>query len=171
MTDIKNNRALITGAASGIGRMLAMRLANAGARIVLWDIDREGLSRLRSELKSAGHDVDSYACDLTNRQEIATVAAQTLAESGPIDILINNAGVVSGKNLLDLSDQEIERTFQVNALALFWTIRAFLPSMLQRDSGHVVTVASAAGLAGTAKLTAQGCSTESKRDSPGCCRY
>jgi all-trans-retinol dehydrogenase (NAD+) len=168
MTDIKNNRALITGAASGIGRMLAMRLANAGARIVLWDIDREGLSRLRSELKSAGHDVDSYACDLTNRQEIATVAAQTLAESGPIDILINNAGVVSGKNLLDLSDQEIERTFQVNALALFWTIRAFLPSMLQRDSGHVVTVASAAGLAGTAKLTG---STESKRDSPGCCRY
>lgn len=81
------------------------------------------------------------------------MAARTLAESGAIDILINNAGIVSGKNLLDISDGEIERTFQVNTLALFWTVRAFLPSMLERDSGNIVTMASAAGLAGTAKLT------------------
>ena len=93
------------------------------------------------------------SCDLTRRDEVSAVAEQTLAESGPIDILINNAGVVSGKQLLDLSDEEIERTFQVNALALFWTVRAFLPSMLEADRGHIVTIASAAGFAGTARLT------------------
>jgi all-trans-retinol dehydrogenase (NAD+) len=153
MTVINSRRALITGAASGIGRLLATRLANAGAKLVLWDIDPAGLSQAQAELTSAGHEVDVYTCDLTSREEIATVAAQTLAESGAIDILINNAGIVSGKNLLEISDREIERTFQVNTLALFWTVRAFLPSMLERDSGHVVTVASAAGLAGTAKLT------------------
>jgi all-trans-retinol dehydrogenase (NAD+) len=153
MTEISNRRALVTGAASGIGRLLAIRLADAGARLVLWDIDPAGLGRTQAALAAAGHDADVYCCDLANREEIATAAARTLAESGPVDILINNAGIVSGKYLLDASDPEIERTFQVNTLALFWTVRAFLPSMLERDSGHLVTVASAAGLAGTAKLT------------------
>ena len=153
MTDIKGKRALITGSAGGIGRLLASRLADAGARLVLWDIDAAGLSRAQAELTDAGVEVDVYTCDLVNREDIAAVAARTLSESGPVDILINNAGIVSGKNLLDISDAEIERTFQVNTLALFWTVRAILPSMLERDSGHLVTVASAAGLAGTAKLT------------------
>ena len=153
MTIINNGRVLITGAASGIGRLLALRLANAGARLVLWDIDQAGLDRAQSELAAAGHAADIFVCDLSDRQEIAEKAAQTLDEGGPIDILINNAGVVSGKRLLDLSDQDIERTFQVNALALFWTVRAFLPSMLERDSGHVVTIASAASLAGAPRLT------------------
>ena len=153
MTEINARVALVTGAASGIGKLLAMRLANAGAKLVLWDIDPAGLSRAQAELASDGYEADIYTCDLTSREEIAAVAGQTLVASGPIDILINNAGVVSGKSLLEISDQEIERTFQVNALALFWTVRAFLPSMIERDSGHIVTVASAAGLAGAAKLT------------------
>lgn len=153
MTDISGKRALITGAASGIGKLLAIQLAHEGAKLVLWDIDSTGLDRVRAELTKAGFDADSYTCDLTSRQEIAAVAAQTLAESGPVDILVNNAGIVSGKNLLNISDQEIQQTFAVNTLALFWTVRAFLPSMLERNSGHIVTVASAAGLAGTAKLT------------------
>ena len=153
MTDINGSRVLITGAASGIGRLLATKLANAGARLVLWDIDAEGLSQAQAELAGAGYEADVYICDLTRREEISAVAVQTQAQSGPIDILINNAGIVSGGNLLDISDREIERTFQVNTLALFWTVRAFLPSMLERDSGHLVTVASAAGLVGTAKLT------------------
>jgi all-trans-retinol dehydrogenase (NAD+) len=133
--------------------LLATQLAHAGAKVVLWDIDAAGLAEAQAELTSAGHEADVYTCDLTNREDIAAVAVQTLAASGPIDILINNAGIVSGKNLLDISNEEIERTFQVNTLALFWTVRAFLPSMLERDSGHLVTVASAAGLVGTAKLT------------------
>lgn len=153
MTDINGKRALITGAGSGIGRLLAVRLANAGTSLVLWDIDAPSLDELQAELTGTGHEADVYTCDLASRQDIAAVAAQTLSKSGPIDILINNAGIVSGKNLLDISDREIEQTFHVNSLALFWTVRAFLPSMLERNSGHVVTIASAAGLAGTAKLT------------------
>ncbi len=153
MTTVRNSRALITGAASGIGRLLALRLAESGAGLVLWDIDQAGLEQAQAELAAAGHSADTYICDLTDRQEIAAAATQTLEESGPIDILVNNAGIVSGKALLDLSDEEIERTFQVNTLALFWTVRAFLPSMLEQGRGHVVTIASAAGLAGAPKLT------------------
>jgi all-trans-retinol dehydrogenase (NAD+) len=153
MTEIRGSRALVTGAASGIGSLLAAELGRAGASLVLWDIDAEGLGAVQAELRGAGCDVDIYVCDLARREDIEEAAAQTLAESGPVDILVNNAGVVSGKNLLDISAAEIERTFQVNTLALFWTARAFLPGMLERDSGHVVTIASAAGLAGTSKLT------------------
>jgi len=153
MTDIQGSTVLITGAAGGIGGRLAAQLATGGARLVLWDIDPVGLERIRRELEKDGSPVDTYVCDLTSRQEIARVAAQTLERSGPIDVLINNAGIVSGSYLLDIPDEAIERTFQVNALAPFWTVKAFLPSMLERGSGHLVTVASAAGLAGTARLT------------------
>jgi all-trans-retinol dehydrogenase (NAD+) len=153
MTDIRDSRALITGAANGIGRLLAMELGKAGASLVLWDVDEKGLNDALAELSGAGVDADIYVCDLTRREAIEEAAAQTLAQSGPVDILVNNAGIVSGKNLLGISATEIERTFQVNTLALFWTTKAFLPGMLERDSGHLVTIASAAGLAGTAKLT------------------
>jgi all-trans-retinol dehydrogenase (NAD+) len=153
MTDITASRALITGAASGIGRLLATELGRAGGRLVLWDIDARRLGEVRDELRAEGCEVKSYACDLTRREDIESVAAKTLEECGPVDILVNNAGVVSGKNLLEISAHEIERTFQVNTLALFWTTKAFLPGMLERDRGHIVTIASAAGLAGTSKLT------------------
>ncbi len=153
MTDIKGSRALITGAASGIGRLLATELGRAGASLVLWDIDEQGLDDAQTELRGAGREVQTYACDLTRREDIEAVAGRTLADCGPVDILVNNAGVVSGKNLLEITPAEIERTFQVNTLALFWTSKAFLPGMLERDRGHIVTIASAAGLAGTSKLT------------------
>jgi all-trans-retinol dehydrogenase (NAD+) len=153
MTNIRGSRALITGAASGIGRLLAAEMGQAGASLVLWDIDAQGLGAVRDELRGAGCAADTYVCDLARREDIEAVAAETLARSGPVDILVNNAGVVSGKNLLEISPAEIERTFQVNTLALFWTARAFLPGMLERNKGHLVTIASAAGLAGTSKLT------------------
>jgi len=153
MTDINGSRALITGAASGIGRLLAAELGKAGASLVLWDIDEQAVARAQDDLRCAGFEADAYVCDLTRREDIEAAAGRTLAGSGPVDILVNNAGIVSGKNLLDISPAEIERTFQVNTLALFWTAKAFLPGMLERRRGHLVTIASAAGLAGTSKLT------------------
>jgi all-trans-retinol dehydrogenase (NAD+) len=153
MTEIQGCRALITGAASGIGRSLAAELGKAGASLVLWDVDAQGLGETQAELQRAGCKVTTYVCDLTRREDVESVAAQALAECGPVDILVNNAGVVSGKSLLEITPAEIERTFQVNTLALFWTAKAFLPGMLERDRGHIVTIASAAGLAGTSKLT------------------
>lgn len=153
MTDIRGSRALITGAASGIGRLLAVEIGRAGGSLVLWDIDARGLGDVCDELREYGCEVQSYVCNLARREDVEAAAVRTLAESGPVDILVNNAGIVSGKSLLEISPDEIEKTFQVNTLSLFWTTKAFLPGMLERDRGHIVTIASAAGLAGTAKLT------------------
>jgi all-trans-retinol dehydrogenase (NAD+) len=152
MSDYAGRNVLITGAASGIGRLLAQKIASEGARVILWDVDAQGLERTHAELAAAGRTVAAYPCNLRDRAAIAATAAATLRDGGPVDILINNAGVVSGRTLLAAADDDILRTFDVNTLALFWTTRAFLPAMMERRSGHIVTIASAAGLVGTSRL-------------------
>jgi len=152
MSEYAGRYVLVTGAASGIGRRMALRIAREGAHLVLWDVNARGAEEVRDEIVAAGGRASAYACNLADRREIAAVAARTLRECGRVDILVNNAGVVSGKTLLDASEDDVLRTFDVNALALFWTTRAFLPAMMARDSGHVVTIASAAGIVGTSRL-------------------
>jgi all-trans-retinol dehydrogenase (NAD+) len=152
MTNLLAKKVLITGAASGIGRLMATRLAARGAHLILWDLNAPGLDALRSELAAKGAKVQTYTCDLAQRDAINSTAARVLEECGGVDVLINNAGIVNGKSLLDSSDDEIERTFRINTLALFSTTRAFLPGMLARGTGHVVNIASAAGLAGVPRL-------------------
>ena len=90
---------------------------------------------------------------MSDREQVYARADEVRAAAGDVDVLVNNAGIVSGRPLLELSDERIERTFAVNTLALFWTTKAFLPAMKARGSGHIVTVASAAGLIGTARET------------------
>jgi all-trans-retinol dehydrogenase (NAD+) len=153
MTTLGTRHALITGGASGIGRLVAKRMAAAGAQVTLWDIGEQALDATVVELTAAGGVARGYVCDVSDRREVAAAAAQVLADAGPVDILVNNAGVVSGRYLLDLTDEQIERTFKINVLALYWTTRAFLPGMIDRGSGHLVTVASAAGLLGSCKET------------------
>ena len=153
MTDFREAHVLITGAAQGLGRLMALGAAARGARVTLLDLDGVRLRAVRAELLPAGGDPAVFTVDLCDRVAVQAVAARVLATRGPVDILINNAGIVTGKPLLECSDAAIERTFQLNVLALFWTVRALLPAMLARGRGHVVTIASAAGLGGTSRLT------------------
>ncbi len=154
MTTIASKHVLITGGASGIGRGLALRCADLGADVTLLDIDGEGAEAAAAAAAEHGaRQAGGFACDVGDRSQVAAVAAQVLASAGPVDILINNAGIVSGRPILELEDEQIERTLRVNALAPFWVTRAFLPGMVAKGSGHVVTVASAAGLIGTPRQT------------------
>ena len=144
---------LITGASSGIGKLMAETFAAEGARVILWDCNRVTLEAVEKELIERGLRCATYLCDVSSRESVYDTAKRVIREHGPIDILINNAGVVSGRPLLEISDAEIERTFGVNALAPIWTTRAFLPAMIERDRGHIVTIASAAGLIGAPRMT------------------
>jgi all-trans-retinol dehydrogenase (NAD+) len=153
MTQFFDAHVLITGAASGIGLLLARGAAARGARVTLLDLDEAGLLAARAEIRREGGDAAAFTVDLRDRSAVQATAARVLAARGPVDILINNAGVVTGRTLLECSDEAIERTFQVNTLALFWTVRALLPAMIAQRRGHVVTIASAAGLGGTSRLT------------------
>ena len=143
---------LITGAASGIGRRMALEAARRGAAVILWDLSPDGAEAVRAEIAAAGGQAWAFAVDVANRHVVDEVAARTLA-LGPVDVIVNNAGVVTGTTLLDADPAAIERTFAVNTLALSWVTRAFLPAMVARGHGTVVTIASAAGLIGVARQT------------------
>ncbi|MFQ6611771.1 MAG: SDR family oxidoreductase [Fidelibacterota bacterium] len=153
MTDFSQKRVLITGAASGIGRLMAKEIGQAGGELILWDINEAGLREFHNELLKQGIVVTSYICDLSVREMVQSVAETVLKEGGAVDILINNAGIISGKTLLEIPAEMIEKTFQVNTLANFWTVRAFLPAMFEKDQGHIITIASAAGLVGSSRLS------------------
>ncbi len=131
--------------------------------MVIWDIDAQGIDRVIDELRQAtdqqpvDHQATAkpprgYVCDIADRQAVYRTAQAVVRDVGPIDILINNAGIVSGQRFLDCSDEQIERSLKVNTMALFWTAKAFLPAMIESGQGHVVTVASAAGTIGVARL-------------------
>lgn len=152
MTNFRGAHVLITGAASGIGRRMALEAARRGARVTLLDRDARGLAEACEAIHAGGGDAEGFVVDLSQRVAVQDTCTEVLTHRGPVTILVNNAGIVSGKPLLESSDESIERTFQVNALALFWTVRACLPGMIEAGQGHIVTVASAGGLVGTSRL-------------------
>lgn len=154
MTSFVGKTVLITGAASGIGRLMALGAARRGATLVLWDINKEPLELVAKEIENEGGRAHTYLCDVGDRSAVELVANRVHRDGLRVDVLVNNAGVVSGRYFMDLTDEDIERTFRVNALAHYWTTRAFLPGMLERHSGHIVTVASVSGLFGTPRTTA-----------------
>ena len=153
MSEISGENILITGGASGIGRLVALEMARLGGNVIIWDIPRRNLDKVLEEIGAAAErPAHGYLCDVTQRTKVYETAERVKADHGPVDILINNAGTVSGKTLLEIPDREIEATMAVNCLALFWTTKAFLPAMMERNHGHLVTIASAAGVIGVAKL-------------------
>lgn len=148
MTCLAGKRVLITGAASGIGRLMALKCAARGAMVIAWDRDAEGLQRLQQEIPS----LIGQVVDLTDATAIERGAAALIADSGAVTVVINNAGIVQGKPLLEADTDAIQRTFDVNALAPILLSRALLPAMLKAGEGHIVTVASAGGIVATARL-------------------
>ncbi|WP_242927229.1 SDR family NAD(P)-dependent oxidoreductase [Pontibacter vulgaris] len=147
MTKIANSTVLITGGASGIGKLTAQRCLQLGAtRVILWDINQGNLDHFTKELRAQGYKVSGYVVDVADAADVQQAAEQVLQETGPPDILVNNAGIVVGKLFAEHSFYEIERTLNINVSGVMMVTRAFLPAILTRGSGHIVNIASAAGL-------------------------
>lgn len=151
--DVKGQVVLITGAGSGLGRLMSVRFALLGCKLVLWDIDENGNKETANLVRSVGASVTTYKVDLSKREEIYETAAKVKDEVGDVDILINNAGIVTGKKFMDSPDALIEKTMAVNINAHFWTIKSFLPAMISKNKGHVVSIASSGGLFGVSGLS------------------
>lgn len=150
---VKGAVVLITGAGSGIGRLMAVEAARRGARaVIVWDINAEAgeeTAGLAADAATAPRfRSGAFTVDVTDARRVHEAAEQTLREYDRVDILINNAGILAGKPLLETTDEEVQRSFAVNTIAHYRTVREFLPGMIARDRGSVVTIASAAGLVG-----------------------
>ncbi|PIK43340.1 putative epidermal retinol dehydrogenase 2 [Apostichopus japonicus] len=139
---------LITGSGNGLGRNLALEFGKRGANLVLIDCDRAGNEETLKKLKAAGCTAYPYTCDLSNRNELYSVVDRIKTDIGQIDIIVNNAATLSGKPLLESSDDVVDNVFEVNTMAYIWLTKAFLPDMLNRNHGHVVNIASLAGVVG-----------------------
>ncbi|NXG36047.1 RDHE2 dehydrogenase, partial [Dromaius novaehollandiae] len=144
----------ITGAANGIGRLIALNFAFLGATLVLWDVDEEGNRETsRSAQENGAKRVFAYQCDCSNREEVYEQADEVRKEVGDVSILINNAGILLGKTVCDSPDTDFKKTLRVNILSQVWTCKAFLPAMTACNHGHLVSVASAAEFLGVSKLS------------------
>ncbi|XP_033838876.1 epidermal retinol dehydrogenase 2-like [Periophthalmus magnuspinnatus] len=146
---IRGEVVLITGAGSGIGRLMAQEFASHQTVLVLWDINQDGLKQTAALAQENGAvRVHSYVCDCSSKNDVYGVADQVKREVGDVSILVNNAGIVTGKKFMDAPDSLIEKTMEVNVMAHFWTYKAFLPAMVANNHGHLVSIASSAGLLG-----------------------
>jgi short-subunit dehydrogenase len=148
MSKLEGKRVLITGGAQGIGFEMAIKFAERGAEIVLADIDEGKLVEAKAKLEERGITAWGFRVDVTNPASIASLRAQINAEAGPIDVLVNNAGVVFGGPFTKTSLDDHFKTYQVNVLGLIAMTHAFLDDLVARPEAHLVHIASASGFIG-----------------------
>ena len=154
MREIRGKWALVTGAASGIGRAIALRLAREGAHLFLVDIDEAGLASVGEEARQEGVQVIGRRCDMAEPCEVSAAAAEILARCGGVDILVNNAGITYYGRTDEMSAEHWDRLMRVNLLSHVQFTRELLPSLLGRPEAHVLNVCSILGLIGMPKVTA-----------------
>ncbi len=142
MKDLAGKVVLITGAASGIGQELGRAFAAEGSRVVAVDINEEGCRATAAGLTGAC----AYRLDVTDAAAALALAKTVEAEVGPVDVLVNCAGIAFLSEVVDTSLEEWRRIIDINLMGPVHLIRAFLPRMYERGSGHVVNIASGAGL-------------------------
>ncbi|MBT2661260.1 3-ketoacyl-ACP reductase [Bacillus sp. ISL-45] len=148
MESLKGKTALITGAGRGIGRSAAIALAKEGVNIGMIGLTLANLEKVTTELEEYGVNVSGAVADVSDMESVQHAVEHVTEELGPIDILINNAGIAKFGGFLDLEPQEWEKIIQVNLLGTYYVTRAVLPGMIERKTGDIINVASTAGQKG-----------------------
>ncbi len=150
----ENANVLITGGASGIGKIMGrMALEKGAGCLVIWDINLVGIEATRKELSKYGN-VKGYVVDVSNNEIVNIAYRKTVEECGEIDILINCAGIITSNKTFDQqTPEEIVKTMNINTIAPMFVARAMLPDMLERNRGHVCTIASAGGMISNPKMS------------------
>lgn len=148
MSKLDGKRVLITGGAQGIGLEMAMKFAGRGADVVIADINEGKLPEAKAKIEALGVSAWGFPVDVTNPASIASLKAQIAAEVGPIDVLVNNAGVVFGGPFTETPLDQHFRTYEVNTFGLVAMTHAFLPDLIGRPEAHLVNISSASGFIG-----------------------
>ena len=148
MDNIAGKTIVLTGASQGLGLVMARALADAGAKLVLAARNADALAQVAQELQARGTRALAVPCDVTRERDRQTLLKQALAESGPIDVLVNNAGIEELAAYAEQDPAMVTRIIETNLLAPMLLARAALPAMLERKAGHIVNIASLAGRTG-----------------------
>jgi 3-oxoacyl-[acyl-carrier protein] reductase len=140
--DITGNVAIVTGAASGIGRAIALDLAGLGASVVAADKDIGGAQEVVKEIESAGGRAIATETDVTGKKDVEQMVQKTIERFGKIDILVNNAGIIARSSVMDIHEEELDRTFDVNLKGVVLCSQAAARHMIEGKSGKIVNVGS-----------------------------
>jgi len=154
LTSYEGLTVLVTGASSGIGRQLALRVAAAGARVGLVARRELELEKLAEDIGAVGGKAVTLVCDIGDREQALATAERAVDALGPIDVLVNNAGYGHHRRFLDWDLEDMERVMRVNYLGTLYFTKALLPAMVERGRGWLVFIASAAGRIAPADETA-----------------
>lgn len=149
-----NANVLITGGASGIGKIMGrMALEKGASTLIIWDINITGIERTRKEFSRYGK-IKGYVVDVSRNESVTLAYDKTVKECGDVDILINCAGIITSNKTFDQqTPEEITRTMNINTIAPMFVTRAMLPDMLRRNRGHICTIASAGGMLSNPKMS------------------
>jgi len=141
--------AIVTGAASGMGKSIAVLYAKEGAKVVVSDINQQGADAVVEEIKSSGGEAIAVACNVAKEADIQALVDSTVAEYGTLDVLVNNAGIMDNfEAAADIEDDSWERIFAINTTGVMRATRKALKVFLEKGSGNIINIASAGGLQG-----------------------
>jgi NAD(P)-dependent dehydrogenase (short-subunit alcohol dehydrogenase family) len=149
---------VVTGAAQGMGRAIAEAFVTEGARVVLADLNEEGVVKTAAELGQNGNTF-AVRCDVTKADDVTSLVESAVDDLGAVDVFVNNAGTITMRQVIDLGEDEWDLVMDVNAKGVFLCTRAILPHMLEQKSGAIVNIASQAGKRGY-KLFAHYCASK-----------
>ncbi|MED3691341.1 SDR family oxidoreductase [Peribacillus butanolivorans] len=147
--DLTNKTAIITGGGRGLGKQIALALAEAGANIVIASRNLSVCKEVCDHLQSLGIKAIAFECDITNKSDIEHVVKETVSQFGAIDILVNNSGTSWSGPLLDVPEDKWEKVLKVNVTGTFLFSQAVAKVMLQQKSGKIINIASVSGLGGS----------------------
>jgi len=142
--NLKGKVAIITGARRGMGRSHALTLAKAGAKVVVADISLEDCQKVVDEIKKAKGEALAVKCDVTKKVEVEELVKRAIEKWGKVDILVNNAGICQFKPFLELTEEEWDRTLDINLKGYFLCAQAAAKEMVKKKSGVIVNIASVA---------------------------
>ncbi|MFH6999978.1 3-ketoacyl-ACP reductase [Flavobacterium sp. FlaQc-57] len=154
MTDLKNKNALITGAGKGIGKAIAIALAKEGVNVILVSRTQADVDQLADQTNNLGVKSLALSADVSDMNSINAAVEKALAEFKSIDILINSAGIAAFGKFLELEPNAWEKIIQVNLMGTYYTTRAVIPNMIERQIGDIINISSTAGLNGNALTSA-----------------
>src|SRR5579864_329817 len=153
MGRLENRIAIVTGAASGIGRGCALALANEGARVVLGDVDEKGMTETCAAIQTEGGMARSKLLDVASEVSWTSFVDYVAREFGALHILVNNAGICISRRLLDMSFEAWRRQMSINLDGIFLGCKAALPLMARSGLGAIINVSSVAGIKGIPSMT------------------
>ena len=148
MFSLRGKNALVTGAGSGIGAAIAKVFAEAGAHVIVTDIQREAGGATMEQISAEGGSAESFVLDVASESSSVEVATEIDSQHGRVDILVNNAGIGHVGTMLQTTAADLDRLYSVNVRGVFNVTKAFLPRMIERKSGNIINLASIGGVLG-----------------------